>query len=321
MFIEKIIKFISVIIIFILLAYAALLSLDFFVWNDVYEEVHLEEKTITVINSKSGEEMQIAYERQGLKGEPYVALLLGVDSKDMSQGRSDTILLAVVEPKNNKISLLSVPRDSYIQNVGTGKQDKINHSYNKGPANTIATLETYFNIPIDYYASINFDGFEEAIDELGGVTIDVEKDLRFYDRITNTNFSLEKGEQKLSGIEALNYARYRSDGEGDFGRNRRQQQVISALLTQGREFQNVNKISGLIGILQNNFRTNAKAVDMGVLLKQLNFGSGLEISSIPLNAKPGRAGKMSIVVIDENERQRVMTELHEKLGFIESQAE
>lgn len=321
MFIEKIIKFISVIIIFLLLAYAALLSLDFFVWSDVYEEVYLEEKTITVINSKSGEETQITYERQGLKGEPYVALLLGVDSEDISQGRSDTILLAVVEPKNNKISLLSIPRDSYIPNAGTGKQDKVNHSYNQGPANTISTLESYFNIPIDYYASINFDGFEEAIDEIGGLTIDVEKDLRFYDRITHTNFTLEKGEQKLSGIEALNYARYRGDGEGDFGRNRRQQQVISALITQGTEFQNVNKISGLIGILQDNFRTNVKSVDIGVLLKQLNFGSGLYITSIPLEAKPGRAGKMSIVVIDENERQRVINELHEKLGFIESQNE
>lgn len=318
MFIERLIKFISLITIIFLLGYGGWLGFKFFVWNDVYEELPIINKTIQIINSKSGEVEEIVYQKQQLKGEPFVFLLLGTDEEDIDYGRSDSIILALVEPKNDKISLLSIPRDTYINNQGTGKKDKVNHAYNKGIKNTIGTLEDFLNIPIDYYAVINFDGFMEIIDEMGGLEIDVEKDLQFYDRITYSYFQLKEGKQTLSGIEALNYARYRGDADGDFGRNRRQQQVIEALIKQGASFNSLKKANKYQKILAENFKTNVSATVLPMLLNQVDFGSKQTVEHLTLDAKPGRAGRASVVLVDDEERERISNLLHQKLGFIES---
>lgn len=316
MSLEKFIKWISGLVALSLFSFIVYFSFQVFVWDEVYEETSVKPITITVINADTGIEHQIIYEKQQLsESKPFVMLLLGADSKNISYGRADTIILATVEPKKKKISLLSVPRDTYMTNAKTKKLDKINHTFNYGISNTISTLEDFFNIPIDYYASVNMKGFVEVVDTIGGLTINVEKNLSFHDRLTNTDFSLRAGQQSLNGTEALNYARYRSDGEGDFGRNRRQRQVINELIRQSTEFQNISNLKQLLSILGQNFRTNIKPLEMGVLIKQIGFGASYTIEEMEMKAKPAWRNQLSVVLVDEVEKKRITQIIHDKLNI------
>jgi polyisoprenyl-teichoic acid--peptidoglycan teichoic acid transferase len=216
---------------------------------------------------------------------PFSVLLVGLDSKEMKKGLSDTLIVALVDPKNKKVSLASIPRDTRVQIAGRGL-DKITHAHNDGINSTIMTVEDFFDIKIDYYAQINFDGFQSFINTLGGLTIEVEKDLTFRDRITNTQFSLKKGKQRLNGIQALNYARYRGDWESDFGRNRRQQQVIKALMDETLNLRNVTKINQILKDLGENVETDMKFDVLTKTLTKMKNVSSKDVYSIPLKAYP-----------------------------------
>jgi polyisoprenyl-teichoic acid--peptidoglycan teichoic acid transferase len=243
---------------------------------------------------------------------PYSVLLVGLDSKRMDSGLTDTLMVALVDPKNSKTSLLSIPRDTRVQIAGRGL-DKITHAHNYGLNSTIMTVEDLLDIKMDYYTLINFEGFQSLVDTIGGVTIDVEKNLTFRDRITNSQFSLRKGTQHLNGIEALNYARYRGGGEGDFGRNRRQQQVIKALIDETLNFRNITKINQMLKDIGENVETD---MDFGVLTKTLAKMKNLsskDIYSVPLKAYPTTIDNISYVTVDQESLAEVKIYLKDVL--------
>lgn len=316
MFIERLIKTFSVLIVIFLFSYGAYLSFSIFFWQDIYQEIPVEEKTIKIINAETGEEEEIVYNKQSLKkGEPFAFLLLGTDSDSITEGRSDSIIIGVAEPRTNTLNLVSVPRDSWIPNAQTGKSDKITHAFNHGVLNTIQSLEDYFQIPITYYAVINMNGFIDMVDAIGGLDINVKKEMQFYDRITNKYVRISPGIQHMNGNETINYARFRGDAEGDFGRNKRQREVIIELAKQTVDIQNIKNINKITRVLENNFRTNVKSSSIPTLISQLDFGSNISINQIQLEGSPSRAGKMSIVSIEESERLRVTRELQQKLNL------
>jgi polyisoprenyl-teichoic acid--peptidoglycan teichoic acid transferase len=216
---------------------------------------------------------------------PYSVLLVGLDSKEMKRGLSDTLMVALVDPQNKKVSLVSIPRDTRVQIAGRGL-DKITHAHNYGINSTIMTVEDFLDIKIDYYVQLNFDGFQSFINTLGGINIDVEKDLTFRDRITDTQFSLQKGKQRLNGIQALNYARYRGDWESDFGRNRRQQQVIKALMDETLDIRNLSKINQILQDLDENVETDLKFDVLAKTLTKMKNVSSKDVFSVPLKAYP-----------------------------------
>ena len=193
--------------------------------------------------------------------------------------------------------------------------DKITHAFNNGISNTISTVEEFLNIPIDYYGIINLDGFMDMVDAIGGVTIDVEKDMTFHDRLTNQYVTLKKGTQNLDGREALNYARFRSDGEGDFGRNRRQRQVIEAVIAQTSEMRSMSHINDMFGVLSENFRTNIKPLDIGKTLSHFDFSTNISVEKIELTGVPARRDGASVVISDQENTRKVTQILHDKLGF------
>jgi polyisoprenyl-teichoic acid--peptidoglycan teichoic acid transferase len=237
---------------------------------------------------------------------PYSVLLVGLDSKKMDSGLSDTLIVALVDPKNQKVSLLSIPRDTRVQIAGRDI-DKITHAHNYGLNSTIMTVEDFLDMKIDYYALINFNGFQEIVDTLGGITIDVEKNLTFRDRITNTQFSLKKGTQQLTGIQALNYARYRGDYEGDFGRNRRQQQVIKTLLDETMNIRNITKINGILKNLGENVETDMDFEVLAKTLTKMKNISGKDVYSIPMKAYPTTIDRVSYVTVDPQSLEKVKT--------------
>lgn len=316
MFLERLVKIFSALIVVFLFGYGAYLSFSIFVWKDIYKELPVQERTIKLVNAKTGLEEEIVYKKQALKdGQPFAFLLLGTDSETIEHGRSDSIMLAVVEPKKNTLNLVSVPRDTWMLNKATGKNDKATHAFNKGVSNTIDSLENYFQIPIDYYALINMNGFIEMINAIGGIDINVEKEMQFYDRITHQYVRIKPGMRHLDGNETINYARFRGDGEGDFGRNRRQRQVLVEIIKQSTDLQNIKKINELTGILKDNFRTNVKSSAIPLLLGQLEYDDTLKINQVELQGNPAREGRMSVVKVDEEERLKVSTELQQKLDL------
>ncbi|MGX7203691.1 LCP family protein [Enterococcus pingfangensis] len=155
-------------------------------------------------------------------------LLLGSDTRDNISGRADSMMVLQVDG-SGKPKLVSFMRDMYVEIPGVG-QNKLNAAYAYGGADLVRqTLKSNFGIDCRYYAMVDFQTFEKGIDTLfpSGVQLDAEKDMSAY-----IDEPITKGPQKMNGHTLLNYARFRMDEEGDFGRVRRQQQVMQTVFGQ-----------------------------------------------------------------------------------------
>lgn len=160
------------------------------------------------------------------ENEPFSALILGVDERQGDQGRSDTMIVLTVNPELATTKMLSIPRDTYTELVGTNSKDKINHAYAYGGVKmAVSSVEELLDIPIDYVAKINMESFVEIVDIVGGIEVDNAFEFFYEDE----NFPV--GQLELDGEKALKYVRMRyDDPEGDFGRQNRQKQVIQQVL-------------------------------------------------------------------------------------------
>lgn len=186
--------------------------------------------------------------------DPFTVLLLGIDARPGStKGRSDAMIVATVRPEDHRISLVSIPRDAYVSIPGR-KKDKITHAYAFGGAKlSIETVENFLDVPIDYYASINFQGFSDLIDQLGGVSLPITQDI-VNKGASHEKFTIKANKSLYTGDEALKYARYREDS--DVSRGNRHQIVIKSMLDRMKKIKNISKISSYFAILGKNFKTN-----------------------------------------------------------------
>ncbi|MCK2000248.1 LCP family protein [[Brevibacterium] frigoritolerans] len=309
-------KFIFSVFFYGALMYGGYFVFDQYVWKAIHPEPTIEERFVKEVDKISN----IEHFEDNVKldsKEPFAMLFLGVDGDTFKANRSDTIMLGIIDPENSKVSLLSIPRDLRVEIPGEAGHDKMNAAFAIGGVDlTAQTIEEVFGIPIEYYATINFKGFQEMVDAVGGIEVDVEKDLSFSDRITHTRFSLEEGIQNLNGIEALNYARFRGDGEGDFGRMRRQQQVIRAIVDQTISFRSIPKIIDIIEVVDNNFTSNVSYKDLGLLALKMRNLQGNSIETIKLDASPDMINGVSYVVSDEESISKTTNELQDRLEGI-----
>jgi polyisoprenyl-teichoic acid--peptidoglycan teichoic acid transferase len=224
----------------------------------VNKEIH---QKVTAIDQK--EVKQKVKEQKSLN-----ILLLGVDKREGDSGRSDALIVLTLDPKNNKMQQVSIPRDTRTLIVGKGFEDKINHAYAYGgPDMTIATVENLLDIELDYFVEMNMEGLSDLIDVLGGIT--VQNELDWYDTgYYKTGFHYAKGELDLDGPQTMGYVRMRyQDPRGDFGRTERQRQVIQAIIDKGASFATVTKINSVIDVLGENMATNMDFDDMKNLLQ------------------------------------------------------
>lgn len=182
-------------------------------------------------------------------------LVLGEDRKvDNSQPRTDSIMIVQYDYLKKDLKIVSVMRDIYSEIPGGYRNYKINTAYSLGgPELLRKTLKKNLDIDPEYYAIIDFDGFEQMVDEIApnGVPINVEKDMS-----EKIGVSLKKGQHNLNGKELLGYARYRHDQEGDFGRVRRQQQVMTGLKSELMSLSSVVKAPKIAGIARGYVNTN-----------------------------------------------------------------
>ena len=159
-------------------------------------------------------------------------MIMGVDERDDDVGRSDTLMVATIDPKKNQAALLSIPRDTRVKIKGHG-YDKINAAYAYGGQKlTQDTVEKFISVPMDHYIVINVKAFQRIIDAIGGIDIDVEKRMYYEDPWDDDGglvINLQPGMQHMDGKTAVTYVRYR-DEEGDIGRIGRQQKFMKAVM-------------------------------------------------------------------------------------------
>ncbi|WP_409290575.1 LCP family protein [Peribacillus sp. SCS-37] len=182
-------------------------------------------------------------------------LLLGVDKREKQNGsNSDTMIIAQYDSDNNLVKMVSLMRDMYVQIPGYEGYKKLNSSYLLGgPELTRQTIKQNFGIDIQYYVSVDFKGFERVVDTLApeGIEVNVEKAMS-----KNIGVSLQPGIQKLHGKELLGYARFRHDAQSDFGRVKRQQEVIKLVSNEILSTNGMLKAPKLLGTIHPYIETN-----------------------------------------------------------------
>ncbi|ATW24242.1 LCP family protein [Candidatus Formimonas warabiya] len=209
-------------------------------------------------------------------------LLLGTDEKLGTNSRTDTIILASLDTKEKKISLLSIPRDTRVNIPGFG-ENKVNAANQLGGIELAKeTISNLIKVPIDYYVVTNFDGFSAIVDTLGGVEIDVEQNMKYH--VYDGDIDLKKGLQRLDGEKALQYVRFRHDKLGDISRTQRQQKFLAALAKEMMQAKNIIKLPVLIPELNKAVETDLKITDMIGLAKDYH---NYDVSSITVQTLPG----------------------------------
>lgn len=209
-------------------------------------------------------------------------LLLGVDARSGDTvSRSDTIILASIDPEVNRVALVSIPRDTKISGSAAGGMDKINAAnVIGGPELAVDKVEELMNEKIDYYIELDFEGFKKIIDTIGGVTINV--DQRMYK--PSENIDLQPGEQKLDGSDALAFVRFRGYTMGDIERTAHQQEFIKALGKELLKPSTIIKLPSLIKEARADVKTNLGLADM---LKIASWAPGFSSDSIIAQTLPG----------------------------------
>ncbi|WP_405174637.1 LCP family protein [Paenibacillus sp. FSL H8-0261] len=242
------------------------------------------------------------------KDRPFSILLLGTDQRGKENGLSDSIIYTVIRPIDHKALLVSIPRDSYTEIIGAEnikgarKETKINaaHSYG-GPQMSVDTVKNLLNAPIDYYATINFNGLVGVTDALGGVVLPITKVIENKSP-DHEKLRIEPNKPIYSGKEALMYVRYREDS--DFKRTERQRIFLKAALDRMKRIDNILNIQNIIEIAGSNFKTNMKSDFILDLAKKVILEGGTpEITSHMLQGE-GKHTDQWYYILNENDVKR-----------------
>ena len=250
-------------------------------------------------------------------GRPVNILVMGIDrvpgakagSKELFDGRSDTMLLLRVDPMDESVKLLSVPRDTQVNipNVGV---TKINDANVRGGAELAATTvsDVLNGIAIDRYVRVDTEAFRELVDLLGGVEVYVPEAMSYVDKTQKLTINLAAGLQTLNGNQAEQFARFRHDAYGDIGRVQRQQTLLKALLKRVTNPAVIPRLPGLVSAMQKYIDTNLSLEEM---LALTGAGRKLSQGNFKMVMLPGRFStptefNASYWIMNPEGRDRVM---------------
>jgi LCP family protein required for cell wall assembly len=218
---------------------------------------------------------------------PFVIYCSGIDARDTDlsvKSRSDTNILAVVNPTTRQILLINTPRDYYVPLHMNGEMDKLTHAGLYGIDESMKTLDDLYGITTSYYVRVNFNGLVDIVDALGG--IDVESPMEFTTNVmeipddSGTDFIqrsyyFPEGKLHISGREALAFSRERyAFSDGDLQRGRNQMEVISGIVDRATSTAVLSNLQGFLKAVQNAFITNLSYSDMSKLAKQYQKAGG-----------------------------------------------
>lgn len=213
---------------------------------------------------------------------PFYMLVLGSDTREEgAAGRSDTIILARIDPEGKDVTLVSIPRDTQVQIEGYGTQ-KINAAYAYGGAAlAVRTVSEFAGVPISHVVEVDFFGFKDIVDALGGVTVNVPANTKYQ------GVSIPEGEQTLNGEQALVFARCRKTyADGDYQRTKNQRQLVQAV---AKEVLNapVASMPALVGSMADAVSTDMSLAD---LVSLANSMRGMDASSMKTAVVPSHTG-------------------------------
>lgn len=268
------------------------------------EDVDYEEQPIYQVDPKDPDVVNI--------------LLIGTDSRSgnlEATGRSDSMMLVSYNRADQTVKLVSLLRDSWVK-VNGSYWGRLNTAYNSGGAGSlINTLNLNFDLDVQYYVAVSFTAFEELIDSIGGVTVDLtKKEAQFINgKVGRRVLEVKDGPVLLDGELALWYARCRADSDGDFSRTARQRYLVQLIYDSLKTDANLSRLSSLVAFALDNVTTNL-SLDMLLQLgtNALRDGTTIESYRVPFDgtwhyAKKNGAAVLSID-LDENTRL-----LHETL--------
>ncbi|GKS81320.1 LytR family transcriptional regulator [Ligilactobacillus pabuli] len=262
------------------------------------------ESTYTPVKHNTGRDQSVDL----TKSKPFSVLLLGVDTGELGRterGRSDTIMVATVTPK--KTTLLSIPRDTLVTIANHPGNSKINAAYAYGGlTGALNTLQSYLDIPLDHYIEVNMKGLEQLSAAIGPVEVD--NDLDF----TQDGNHFPEGKISINQHNILSFTRMRhEDPRGDYGRQLRQREVVTAMIKQIASVGSITKYQSILNALSSNMKTDISFKQM----KQIyaNYKGATDISQIQLKGQGQMIDGVSYEVVSGNNLNAVQQKLKNQL--------
>jgi LCP family protein required for cell wall assembly len=227
------------------------------------------------------------------------AVLLGSDARAGEASRSDTIVVAKAGG-----GMLAVPRDTLVEIPGLG-EDKINAAFaTGGPDLTVETLENLTDLQIDNHVVVHFDGVEDIVNALGGITLGVDQPIEV--GIEGRRVFIPAGTQTLGGTEALAYVRYRGGPTADIGRIGRQQEFLRELAREATSPEKLPRLPATASAVWRNIETNMSPLEAARFAIRMRLSGSVEAEIYP--GTPQYIGGISYWVPDREAGQRVVEE-------------
>ncbi|WP_453993388.1 LCP family glycopolymer transferase [Bacillus nitroreducens] len=276
----------------------------YFTVNSTLKDIH--EPIEREVSEKRSEKIDL--ERK----DPISVLLIGTDeiTNEEDKGRTDSLNLITINPNTKSMKVMSIPRDTRTEMVGIGKEDKITaaHAYG-GLDMTLDTVEEFLQVPIDYYVTLNMEGFKDIVDVVGGIT--VTNKFAF----SNNGHYFAKGKINLNGEEALAFSRMRKNDPnpiGDVGRTDRHKQVIQAIAEKGVSIKSVTNFANILGAIGENVRTNLTFDEM--LELQKNYTDARHsIETLKIEGEGEYINERFFYMVSTEEKERIAKELRQHL--------
>jgi LCP family protein required for cell wall assembly len=254
---------------------------------------------------------------------PLTLLLMGIDHRpETGSMNSDVIMVVTVNPEDQSATLVSLPRDLQLAPKGLPER-KANYYYpyfildNKDTAfvKTKEVFSSFMGVPIDYMVTVDFDGFREIIDLMGGLTINVDMDMRYVDREDGTDIDLKQGVSRLNGKQVLDFVRYRksnrnTEESSDSARNQRQQQVLKELIGSLKSAGGVAKLGQIIETVGGHIRTDVPSSQIRDLLRTYFDIQPANVNFIHLNGE----WVSPYIVVKEQDLEAARAALKQALG-------
>lgn len=249
------------------------------------------------------------------KKEPLNILLMGADTGAFGrnyQGRTDTMIIATINPEDKQTTLTSIPRDLMAEMVGydSFKYQRINAAYAFGGSTmALNSISTLLNVPLEYYVTINMGGLQKVVDAVGGVDVTVPFSF------SSGGHTFTKGQMHLNGSQALAYSRMRKeDPQGDYGRQKRQRQVITSIINSATSLRSLTNFKEVLDSITDNIVTNLTFDDMTSIFTDYR-GYAKTIKSEQVQGVSAWWGDASVQVASTTELQRVSDILRTQMGL------
>lgn len=236
-------------------------------------------------------------------------LLMGVDRRGMrNKGvpRSDSMMVVSVDPLTKRYALFSILRDTYVDIPDHGSSRINSAIVDGGPELAMKTVSQFTGLPVDRYVITDFEGFKALIDAVGGVELDVEKNMRYHDPTDKGvyDIDLKKGIQHLDGNKALQYVRFRHDATSDYTRTERQRKLMAAVADQMKRGTTLIQLPSILKEVTPYVQTNVSSMDM---LKLSSLGLQLntqepgnyQLPPMGMFRESHRAGSVLIPDVDQ----------------------